>query len=566
MATVSGNKEKPEFLRWWLLSFFFVGLAWFWAGTGGQSLWDRDEPRYSEATRYMVESGDWVVPHFNGAIRYDKPILVYWLMAIGVKIFGLGEFAVRAPAGIAGTLNALLILLLAYRFGAGFQARMLAAVCGLLYLLLMIVSKAATTDAILTLTVVAALLLHWEQIKSGFGWWRHLGFAAVLGLSLIHKGPVGPAIILMAMAVNAIWSRAAGERSPRTGPSVILQALAAVAVILAVSLPWAIAVWERTDGTFLTQAFNRHVVDRATKPLENHRGPIYYYIPALLAGTFPFTALTLAAMVWGCKQRSDARVRFLWSWLLPGLAMFSLVSTKLPHYVAPLLPALALMTGLWWQDRTERSAIAAGPSRGWWRAGAILVGTVGAGFLIAVPILASKSELPVLGPAIAFGILGGAGCIAGAVLWWRLDAPRAISTWAITWAMAAAVIYLWALPALEPFQASKCLMTFLKKNAPPGTQYCAVEYNEPTLVFYAEAPVLMLGSKGREIPKGRALLAGGKAAAIVLPADRWEKWQRETTEPFPASASIIHSGRYFCANRGKMANFVIVANFAIVSK
>lgn len=559
---VSGNKEKPEFLRWWLLSLFFIGLAWFWAGVGAHSLWDRDEPRYSEATRHMVESGDWIVPRFNGAIRYDKPILVYWLMGISVKIFGLGEFAVRAPAGVAGTVTALLIFLLAHRFGAGFQARMLAAVCGLIYALLMVVSKAATTDAVLTLTVVACLFLHWEQLRLGFSWGRHLGFSAIMALSLIHKGPVGPPIVLLAMAANALWSwrvDPAGRRSRPGSPHALVQIAVAIVVILAVALPWAVAVQEATDGDFLLHSFKRHVVERATSAMESHGGPIFYYIPVLLIGTFPFAALTLVTLPWAWRERADARVRFLWSWLLPGLLMFSIVRTKLPHYIAPLLPAVALMTALWWEQRPA-------PGGWWWRAGALVMGLLGAGLLVGLPIGVFLMRLPILPPAVSIAVCAGIGSIAGAVLWWRLDAPRAVSTWAITWALAAGLTYLWALPALEPMQASKRLMAFVRAVAPPGTRICAVEFNEPTLVFYGGTQITMFSSKSREIPKGLAILWDGKPAVFVMPESRWEKWNREATEPIPESARIIHRGAYLAANRGKVEKFVVIGNFPVVSK
>ena len=164
-------------------------LGLYLAGNHLHSLWDRDEPRFAEAARYMAFDSDWIIPHFNGSIRYDKPVLIYWLMAPLMSLFGPNEFAARLPSALAGCLNVILLYRLAMQMGASSANAFLAALMFMISPLQVLVSKAAITDAVLQSTVLACTGLLWVQWTSGFRWSRHLALWALLGLSILLKGP-----------------------------------------------------------------------------------------------------------------------------------------------------------------------------------------------------------------------------------------------------------------------------------------------------------------------------------------------------------------------------------------
>jgi len=336
-------------------------------GNGGHSLWDRDEARFSEATREMIETGDWIIPHLNGEIRYDKPILIYWLMSLPMRLWGVNEFSARFPSAMAGALTVLLVFLMAERMGFGLSGSVVAAAAATSSALLFVVFKAATTDATLTLTVTAAMFLYWEQRRRGFSWWRHLAFWAVLGLSALVKGPPGVAVVGLGVLCDKVWTLWTFRRenrppvcSPHSALSTQHSALgrfcAGLVAFLLVTLPWGWAAWQRTNGEFLRVAFGHHVIDRARESFEGHKGPFFYYVALLPLLLFPMTAVLLNAVRWavGAAARRNPAVRLLWCWLLPGLVVFSLVKTKLPHYIAPMLPALALMMGGWFSALEKR--------------------------------------------------------------------------------------------------------------------------------------------------------------------------------------------------------------------
>ena len=366
------------------LLLFFSAFSFYLLGNGSHSLWDRDETRFSEATREMIVSRDWVIPHLNEKIRYDKPVMIYWLMSVPMRLWGPNAFAARFVSSLAGSATVLLIFLFALRMGCDKEGSLLAAMTAMLTVLPFCISKAATTDSVLTMTVVAAMFLYWQQLRNPFLWSRHFAFWAILAFSALVKGPVGPAIVGLGIICEKTWRSFTQEKykdsrlgeteffkfsfqSGNLNPAIflLLRTLAGIALFLVIGLPWAIQAALKTSGgvekdhpnNFILTAIQHHVIDRMFQSFEGHSGgflsylpggAVFYYIPVVMIGVFPLFALILLAARWTWKKRNTLEGRFLFSWFLPGFLMFSLVSTKLPHYSAPLLPALALMGGLWW--------------------------------------------------------------------------------------------------------------------------------------------------------------------------------------------------------------------------
>jgi 4-amino-4-deoxy-L-arabinose transferase-like glycosyltransferase len=567
----------------WLLAFCI-----FLLGNNGHSLWDRDEPRYSVATREMLESGDWVIPRFNGQIRYDKPVLVYWCMSLPMKLLGPTEFAARFHAALAGSLTVLLLYVFALRLGGSFCGALMAGLGAIFIAPLFVVSKAATTDALLTLSVVAAMLMYWENRHRPFSWLKHLAFWAILALSGLLKGPVGIGVVALAIMCDRIWEYlGAGRWQGREGyvrlplkaappREIVLRWAAGIAVFLVVAMPWIVAAWLRTDGEFITHSLKVHVVDRAVgSAKEGHEGPFFYYVALLPLLLLPLTAFALTASRWSWRNIRRPQNRLLWSWILPGMIMFSIAKTKLPHYTTPLLPAFCLMIGLWWGDLETRlregaERLTAEPAPVWWRVGAVFMALVGALAMLAIPVglvfwhLRLVDEGVKLELAAAFvclmAALGG-GMLAGAHYWWRMRPPQA-AKWILT-SMACAYIILltWGLPSLEPLRPTRQIGEFIRERAPVGTEMLALIYQEDSLVFYARRPMTKLAWVDHE--GGFARLAEtSRPAALVTEKDRWERWKKRYGEDrIPSQIGVRHEGRYYDFQKGGWKNLVVVGNW-----
>ncbi len=559
-------------IAWSLLAFFL-----FMLGNDGHSLWDRDEPRYAVATQEMLRTGDFIVPHFNGDIRFDKPILTYWLMAPAMAAFGETEFAVRLPSALMGALRVLVIFHFAVALGCSIRGASVAAIVAMLSAMLMLVSKAATTDSTLILTVVAALYIWWEQQRLGFAWWRHVLFWVVIGLSILVKGPPGIAVVAFAVLGYhgwTWWNRRSGTEDHGLLPALphrpevfdaktqLVRWASGLAVMLAVTLPWVIPTWVRTDGEFFRVAVGVHVIERTQVAINYHAGPIYYYIPVVIAVLLPFTALALNSFVWGLAKRRCDAMRFLWSWFVPGFVMFSLVTTKLPHYIAPLLPAIALMAGLWWTMH-ERAATEPRQWPGWRWIGGVFTALAGLAMVVGLPVAVRMMEFPVsLVPFIVVGVVFGGGVAAGAVLWLARQDMYAVTTWGLSIAVGVPMALLWGMPALDEFRPSRKMVEWIRENAPEETRLAAVRYQEPSLVFYWGDYVDMVGTEERD--RGFALLNDVEnPTAMVITGQEWEQgdFRRLYTGEVDPRVLVLHDENYYYFEQGRWQRMLVVGNW-----
>lgn len=314
---------------------FLVSLALHWTGNSQTGLWDRDEPRFATATREMMARGDWIVPTFNGELRADKPILIYWLMGAAYRVFGDGPFAARAVSGLAGSLACLVLV----RLGTRMFDRRTGLLAGWLLALspmLIVESKLATVDALLLLLLLSSLAALWEIVSHPASWVAPLLFWTSLGLAVLAKGPVALGVIAATLLVYGVVARDFSWLwRLRTGFGLCL--------LGAIVLPWCLAVQWATDGEFLHRALGHHVIKRSLVPLENHSGFPGYYLVTLLGVMAPWAWL----LPWSVQRHwsdlfRDRRLIFLFGWGVGTLLLFELVRTKLVHYYLPAYPALAL--------------------------------------------------------------------------------------------------------------------------------------------------------------------------------------------------------------------------------
>jgi 4-amino-4-deoxy-L-arabinose transferase-like glycosyltransferase/membrane-associated phospholipid phosphatase len=311
-------------------------LMMFWAGNGSYSLWDRDEPRFATASREMAERGDWVVPTFNGDLRPDKPILIYWLQRSAYAVLGDGPFAARLWSGIGG----MIACLITWELGKRMFSRSVGQLAGWMLALspmLMVEAKLGTVDALLLACIVAAMLSLWSIYeRADAGRWP-IYFWMAVSLGILTKGPVAvmvPTLTIIVMSVIDRDVRWLQRFRPILG----------LGIVSAVVLPWCGLVQWATQGRFLQEAIGHHVVTRALQPLENHQGFPGYYVVSLLALMAPWSLLLPWSLI---SQRdhllADRRLKFLLVWGITTLFAFELVRTKLVHYYLPAYPAWAIL-------------------------------------------------------------------------------------------------------------------------------------------------------------------------------------------------------------------------------
>ena len=315
---------------------------------GAASLWDVDEGVNAECTREMMESGTWVVPTFNGELRTAKPAMLYWIQRISFNLFGVTEWAARFPAVLLGLGTVLLTYELARRM---FDAAtgVLAGVVLATAVEFCKLSHAATPDAPLIFFITLTLYLFWAGHEHGGRRWFYTA-AVASGLATLTKGPVGLAMPGLIVFVYFLWNRELSRFLDR-------RLIHGILLWVLVAVPWYGLVIAETRGAYLA-FFRNENAGRFLNAMEGHRGPVVYYLGALFAFFAPWCVF-LGGAVWfavrgavprtplvaGGRPMTDVRAyRFLLCWTGAYLIFFSLAATKLPNYIAPLYPAIAILT------------------------------------------------------------------------------------------------------------------------------------------------------------------------------------------------------------------------------
>jgi hypothetical protein len=303
-------------------------------------LFEPDEGRYAQIPREMLQRGDWVVPHLLGEPYLDKPPLCYWLVALSYAIFGVHDWSARLVPALAVHLTVLLTYLLGRRSlgerTAFWGALLLTLAPGFLGM-----GRLLILDGLLALWVTLAVLAAFEAVRAGplrRRWW--VLAAAACGLGVLTKGPV---IVLLVLPPLWLYRRLTPDAAPLSW-----RALAAfAAVVAAVPLPWYVAVCARSPD-FAAHFFWEHNVMRFLAPFD-HLEPIWFYGPVLLWGLLPVTLLAWPLLRFlGGAAAAPHRCPALGFVLLAGgwcVLFFSLSGCKLPTYILPALPLLALVIG-----------------------------------------------------------------------------------------------------------------------------------------------------------------------------------------------------------------------------
>jgi 4-amino-4-deoxy-L-arabinose transferase-like glycosyltransferase len=351
--------------RSWLI---FPLLILYLLDLGSAGFLGPDEPRYASIGREMARSHDFVTPRLDGQPWFEKPPLLYWSTAAARGFLRLpDEWAARLPVALMS------LAFLFYFFGVllrEFSARTALAATAILATSVgwLAYSFAAVPDLPMTAAFGAAMLiaLFDTRLDSFHKRRTNPGYAAgaLLGLAILAKGFV-PLVLFAPLFLIARRKR-----------------LAMIVGCLVVAAPWYLLCWARNGTLFWHEFFWKHQVQRYFTPLLEHVQPWWFFVPVILAGLFPWTPL--AGLLLRGKTYDDVRVRSLALWLVYALLFFSVARNKLPGYVLPLMPPLAIVLAV----GLEKS----GAAMKWWLAASVLM-------LVALPVIAA-----VLPNALLFGV------------------------------------------------------------------------------------------------------------------------------------------------------------------
>lgn len=525
------SREVVVAIAWLVV---ICGIAFFW-GLASIGLVDETEPLFAEASRQMVETGDWVTPYYNGATRFDKPPLVYWLMAIGFHLFGVGEWAVRLPSALAATALVGMGFYTLRRFGYSrpelavaftgettvgepqrsrlsqrnlFWSAMIGSAIMALHPETLVWARSGVSDMLLSGCMGIALFTFFlayaqpEFPQRQRNW--YLASYVFLGLAVLTKGPVG--IVLPGLIVGAFLLYIGQFRQVLREMQLVKGAI----IFLAITVPWHVLVIAANGRAYIDSFFGYHNVERFTNVVNGHAAPWYFYFLVVAIGFLPWSPFLPWAIArlqshrrqfWQTQPRSAHLGLFALAWFAVIFSFFTIAVTKLPSYVLPLMPAAAMLVGLGWSDRLCPSPQRA--STGWgfgvsYGVNLAIFGVLAVAALYSPNWMGNDPAMPGL-PALVreSGIMVWAAVIwvlaliAGAGLLLR---RRGRWLWSVNLVAFTIFILLSILPAFQ--LADQVRQQPLREIAAtaiaeqqPGESLYMVGFMKPSLVFYTQQPV-----------------------------------------------------------------------------
>src|SRR3954464_13117432 len=471
------------------------GLLFFLPGFFNIPPVDRDETRFAQATKQMVETGDYVDIRFQDDVRYKKPVGIYWLQSVAVQTatkFGLQRAQVRIWIyRIPSLIGAIGAVLMTYWTALGFVTRRAAVLAALIMcssVLLGAEARLAKTDAVLLLTVVAAMgamarvYLSWQRGEDPAHppWSWPIVFWTALAGGILLKGPLILLFVGLTIVTLAILDRSATWLWR-------LRPLWGLMWLLVLVLPWFVAIFWRAGDTFFADSIGGDMLSKLAAQ-ESHGAPPGTYLLLFWVTFWPGAPLAALAAPAVWRARREPGAQYLLAWLIPSWIVFELVLTKLPHYVLPLYPAVAILT----VGALERRVL----SRSWLRSGAAwwfvipalasVTAVVGAIALTRQPVFLAW---PFVAAALIFGLFA----------WWLYDdnrAERSLLNAVVAAMFLAAAIYGVIVPSMTPLFPSSEIARALRNVVCVGPKAAAAGFHEPSLVFMTGTSTLLTDGSG----------------------------------------------------------------------
>lgn len=530
---------------------------------GGPALWDEDEPKNAACSLAMLDRGDWIVPMFNGRLRVEKPALVNWLHMAGFAIAGRNETGARLGSATLTILTCLLVWRIASQ-AVGSRAGLFAGLAMATCVWTAVGGRSATPDAPLIFFTTLGL---WcfvtgrgqEEGHLGPAWksWRSASVCGgALGCAVLAKGPLGLAMPVVAFVAFTLWQAWDDQASPiprlaRLWRAVVgLRLPVVMGTAAAVALPWYAAVTIRTGGAWLEGFLFVHNVGRFQAPMEGHDGSTLIYYPAVLAiGFFPWSIVLAAALVHAAviagptaglagaatAPRRDG-IRLMACWLATWVVAFSAAGTKLPGYVWPAYPALAVITG----DFLASWAAGEAVCTRWCRVpGAALEGVMrlawsilflaGSGIGIALA-LSSSLGVPALQVLAPIGLIPAAGAVAAWAFQSRGHRHQALGAMAVSACLLVVLLAAVGSDLVGGARAAQRLVDSLAARPMTGA-WAGFGSVPPSVVFYAADTIPQLHSTEAV----SAHLEGRPDAHLLVDA----RFEMNLPSPLPPGYGVI---------------------------
>ena len=510
-----------------------VAAAIFFVQLGQCQLWDRDEPRNAGCAAEMMQRGDWVVPIFNGELRYQKPVMLYWLMMAAYQMFGISEWSARFWSALMGVGSVALTFGIARRLFDHATA-VLSGVALASSVMFIVASRAATPDALLIFFSTAAIfafvmgcvprkatsdsptasfLTDFRKMK--FRWLFLMGTS--MGLGMLSKGPIG---FLMPMAIIGMFLLLIRQTEFYSGggqgtskllalvkpfhpvhfvkTTLVMRPFTLALIALAIALPWYIWVGIRTEGDFPRIFFLTEHLGRSTVAFENHSGGVWFYPVAILVGFFPWSLfwLPVALIIWRLLRNSNDQQRsfihahpgivLMLCWAGVQVALFTIAQTKLPSYVTPCYPALAMVTAAILVRWAGEPALL---PRGWMTAAFVTALVVG--ILIAIG-LGIAGQRFIAGPTLA--VVGIPIAVAGALgllLHFKGQQSKSIIGFAVCAGVFAMTLFGYATGQIANLQNNQNILSHVRA-LPSDAKLASYGCLESSWVYYAGRPVYEL--------------------------------------------------------------------------
>jgi len=491
---VSARRPSPAPLAWLVLA-AAVALGW---RLGAVRLLDPDEGRNAEVAREMAQRNDYLLPHLDGLPYLDKPVVYFAAAAAAMEVLGPNETAARLPAYLA-TLATLALVAWFARRRWGADAGWLAALALATMPMPLAYARTAIFDSTLALCTTAAILAFCEE-RPVLAW-------AAMGAGALTKGPVA---LLVPLAAIVPWALLTGRSSHTAVPPLHVVERGSGGEVLrrifdwrgllafaAVALPWFVAVTMRIP-VFPQYVFVRETWERVMTPSFHRGGPWWYFLPILPVAAFPWIVPALAGLKhwrWGwLARRENPHAReavFLACWVLAPLAFFSFNHSKLPQYVLPLMPAIALAAARAYAR--EGMAFA-------WRASVVTAVALGLGLVsltrwMPAPISLTPAERAAIPPAaliLGLTLLVAAGLVAVGVRRGRKTLVAA------AYGLAVASIPFAGAPLLDAVGDDRSAFALAAALRDKGVVVGVGAY-PPSLPFYLRRPMYVATETGREL-------------------------------------------------------------------
>ncbi len=481
-----------------------VALLWLLPGFFSLPPIDRDESRFAQSTRQMMQSGDLIDIHFQDAPRYKKPVGIYWLQAAANWITGGSSdepsiWRFRLPS-LAAALAAILLTAwmgrLLFSPPIGFLAGVILAAAPLFGIEI----RQATTDAVLLALVLAAMVallrVYLAEMRPagsappGLG--NTLMFWSAIGAGILVKGPMILFFVgLTALALALLEKRGRWLLQLRPLPGALLAA--------ALAAPWFFAIMAKSGGAFVQQSLKHDFFDKILGAQEGHAGLPGYYAATLFLGLWPFALPVGLAIFRLARRRGEPEIRFCIAWLIPAWLILEMIPTKLPHYALPLYSGLALLTA--YSISENLSSISATMPL-WQRllgclnlGATILIGIAIAGIGLWLPWFLHQPIDPLAWP---YAAAIAAAMVIGSFMTARGRALQGVVCLLVASQLATLSVFGRLLPNLDVLWPSRIVAEAIQAYAHcPAPRLVSAGFNEPSLVF-------LLGTETRTTDPGQA--------------------------------------------------------------